>query len=69
MKTLRYNRISSISQNLDRQQQNNEKYTFVFEDKCSGSIPLFDRKYGMYLKEYVEQGKVNEISILKELNQ
>ena len=63
MKTLRYNRISSISQNLDRQQQNNEKYTFVFEDKCSGSIPLFDRKYGMYLKEYVEQGKVNEISI------
>ena len=63
MKTLRYNRISSISQNLDRQQQNNEKYTYVFEDKCSGTIPLFERKYGMYLKEYVVQGKVDEISI------
>ena len=63
MKTLRYNRISSATQNLDRQQQNNQNYTYVFEDKCSGVIPLFDRKYGMYLKEYVEQGKVDEISI------
>jgi DNA invertase Pin-like site-specific DNA recombinase len=63
MKTLRYNRISSITQNLDRQQQNNQNYTYVFEDKCSGVIPLFDRKYGVYLKEYVEQGKVVEISI------
>lgn len=63
MKTLRYNRISSATQNLDRQQQNNQDYTYVFEDKCSGTIPLFDRKYGMYLKEYVAQGKVDEISI------
>jgi DNA invertase Pin-like site-specific DNA recombinase len=63
MKTLRYNRISSISQNLDRQQQNNQNYTYVFEDKCSGTIPLFDRKYGKFLKEYVEQEKVDEISI------
>ena len=63
MKTLRYNRISSATQNLDRQQQNNQNYTYVFEDKCSGVIPLFDRKYGVYLKEYVEQGKVDEISI------
>jgi DNA invertase Pin-like site-specific DNA recombinase len=63
MKTLRYNRISSATQNLDRQQQNNQDYTYVFEDKCSGTIPLFDRKYGKYLKEYVEQGKVDEISI------
>ena len=63
MKTLRYNRISSTTQNLDRQQQNNQDYTYVFEDKCSGTIPLFDRKYGKYLKEYVEQGKVDEISI------
>jgi len=63
MKTLRYNRISSISQNLNRQQKNNQNYTYVFEDRCSGTIPLFDRKYGMCLKEYVEQGKVDEISI------
>ncbi len=62
MKTLRYNRISSATQNLDRQQQNNEKYTYVFEDRCSGTIPLFDRKYGKYIKEYVEQNKIDEIS-------
>ena len=63
IRTLRYNRISSVTQNLDRQQKNNENYTFVFEDKCSGTIPLFERKYGVYLKKYVEQGKIDEISI------
>jgi DNA invertase Pin-like site-specific DNA recombinase len=62
MKTLRYNRISSTTQNLDRQQQNNKNYTYVFEDTCSGTIPLFDRKYGKFLKEYAEQGKISEIS-------
>jgi len=63
LRTIRYNRISSISQNSDSQQKNNEKYTYVFEDKCSGPIPLFEGKYGVYLKEYVEQDKVDEISI------
>jgi DNA invertase Pin-like site-specific DNA recombinase len=63
MRTLRYNRVSSLSQNLTRQQQNLDKYTYVFEDKCSGTQPLFDRKYGKYLREYVEQDKVDEISI------
>jgi DNA invertase Pin-like site-specific DNA recombinase len=63
LKNIRYNRVSSISQNLERQQKNNEKYTYVFEDMCSGTIPLFQRTYGVYLKAYVEQGKVNEISI------
>lgn len=63
MRILRYNRVSSITQNLDRQQQNNKNYTYVFEDKSSGTIPLFDRKYGKFLKEYMEQGKVDEISI------
>lgn len=63
MRTIRYNRVSSTSQNLSRQQRNNGDYTFVFEDICSGTTPLFDRKYGVYLKEYVEQGKVEEISI------
>lgn len=38
-RTLRYNRVSSIHQNLDRQQQNNQNDTYVFEDKCSGTIP------------------------------
>ena len=56
LRTLRYNRISSISQNLDRQQKNNEMYTYVFEDKCSGTIPLFERKFGVYLKRVCRAG-------------
>jgi|GEM_PF-419374 len=63
LRILRYNRVSSLTQNMNRQQQNNQKYTYVFEDKCSGTQHLFDRKYGVYLKEYVEQDKVDEISI------
>ncbi len=63
MRTLRYNRVSSLSQNLTRQQQNLDKYTYVFEDKCSGTQALFDRKYGKYLREYVKQNKIDEVSI------
>ena len=63
LKTIRYNRVSSISQNLGRQQKNNDDYTYVFEDRCSSAINVFDRKYGVFLKEYVQQKKVNEISI------
>ena len=63
IRTIRYNRVSSLSQNLQRQQKNNQNYTFVFEDTCSGTIPLFRRKYGTHLKDYVEQKKVDEISI------
>ncbi len=62
-RTLRYNRVSSVGQNLDRQQKNNQNYTYVFEDTCSGTIPLFDRRFGVYLKQYVDEGKVDEISI------
>ena len=43
IRTIRYNRVSSRFQYLDRQQKNNEKYTYVFEDKCSGTITLFER--------------------------
>lgn len=63
VRTLRYNRVSSLSQNLNRQQINNNSFDYVFEDKCSGTIPLFDRTYGVYLKEYVKNGKIDEISI------
>lgn len=63
IQTIRYNRISSTSQNLDRQQKNNETFTYVFEDRCSGTIPLFERTFGKHLKDYIEQGKVDEISI------
>ena len=38
LKTIRYNRVSSLSQKLDRQQKNNSDYNYVFEDTCSGTI-------------------------------
>jgi DNA invertase Pin-like site-specific DNA recombinase len=62
-KVIRYNRISTIQQNLDRQQQKNHEYDMVFEDRCSGTIPLFERPYGKEIKSVIESGEVGVISI------
>jgi hypothetical protein len=58
-RSLRYNRISSVQQNLDRQQQRNHEYEMVFEDRCSGTIPLFERPYGKEIKSIVENGEID----------
>jgi DNA invertase Pin-like site-specific DNA recombinase len=42
MKVL-YTRISSISQNMDRQLVNKSEFNYLIEDRCSGSIPFFER--------------------------
>ena len=62
-RSLRYNRISSVQQNLDRQQQRNHEYEMVFEDRCSGTIPLFERPFGKEIKSIVENGEIDIICI------
>ena len=62
-KVIRYNRISSVQQNLERQQQNNQNYDMVFEDRCSGTIPLFERPFGKEIKSVIESGEVELISV------
>jgi DNA invertase Pin-like site-specific DNA recombinase len=42
MKVL-YVRVSAIDQKLDRQKVNEKDFDFIIEDKCSGSIPFFER--------------------------
>ena len=41
-----YVRISSLDGKTDRQRVNEEEFDRVIEDKCSGSIPIFEREGG-----------------------
>ncbi len=62
MKVL-YSRVSTAEQNEERQLQNTEGFDYVFVDKCSGSIPLFDRPKGSQIKEMLDNKQVKHIEI------
>jgi DNA invertase Pin-like site-specific DNA recombinase len=57
-----YVRVSSIDQNLDRQ-KSNQDYKLIVEDKCSGSIPFFDREGGKQIQKYFELGILGELHV------
>jgi len=58
-----YSRVSTISQNPDRQLTNSKEYDYVLTDYCSGSIPLFLRPQGSQLKRLTEVNDNVEIHI------
>ena len=39
-----YVRVSTLEQKTDRQRVNEREYDLIVEDKCSGSIPFFERE-------------------------
>ena len=39
-----YIRTSTIEQNSDRQSVNHKDYDLLIQDKCSGTIPFFERE-------------------------
>lgn len=57
-----YVRISSLDQKTNRQRVNESEYDKVIEDKCSGSIPMFQRAGGQELKKLLDLGLVSKIS-------
>jgi DNA invertase Pin-like site-specific DNA recombinase len=60
---IKYNRISTIEQNLDRQNLNANKFDKVYNDKVSGSISFFDRPQASKLVNDIKSGKVTEIHV------
>ncbi len=62
MKVL-YVRISSVDQNTDRQRVNEKEYDLVIEDKCSGSIPFFERPGGMKIMEIIKKNSLTTLSV------
>lgn len=51
-----YARVSSLDQSTDRQTVDASSYDLVVEDKCSGTIPFFQREGGKKIKLLVEKG-------------
>jgi len=58
-----YSRISTEDQNEERQLQNTNNFDYVFTDRCSGSIPFFERPKGAQVKDLIENGKLIELEI------
>lgn len=49
-----YVRVSSLDQRTDRQRMNERDFDKVIEDKCSGTIPMFERPGGKELMKFIE---------------
>jgi len=62
MKVL-YVRVSSLEQKTDRQRVNEKEYDLVVEDKCSGSIPFFERQGGQEILMYINKGLLTSLSV------
>ncbi len=58
-----YVRVSSLEQRTDRQRVNERDYDKVIEDRCSGTIPMFERPGGFELLGLIEKGIVKSISV------
>ena len=58
-----YSRVSTEEQNEERQLQDINGFDYVFTDKCSGSIDLYERPKGSQIKELIESGKLTHLEI------
>ena len=59
-----YSRISTEEQSDLRQLKNNEKgFDYVLSDKCSGTIPIWERPRGSQIKNLIDEGKLKELHI------
>ena len=55
MKVL-YVRSSTLEQKTDRQKVNHQDYDLIVEDKCSGTIPFFQRDGGARILKLIDSG-------------
>lgn len=60
-----YSRVSSTdgSQSDERQLQNLKEFNYVLSDRCSGTIPIWERPQGSQIKKLIVQGKLEELHI------
>ena len=62
MKVL-YSRVSSQSQNEERQIQNTDGFDYVLVDKCSGLIPFWERPQGSQIKKLIDSNQLTHLEI------
>ena len=56
-------RVSTVDQKTDRQRINDKEYDLVIEDKCSGSIPFFEREGGKKIKQLLDKKIITSLSV------
>lgn len=62
MKVL-YCRVSTLDQKTDRQRVSEKDFQLVIEDKCSGSVPFFDRWGGQEVMKLIKEGVLTSFSV------
>jgi DNA invertase Pin-like site-specific DNA recombinase len=62
MKVL-YTRVSTTEQNIDRQIVDKDQFDYVLIDKCSGSIPLYERPNGSEIEKLINRGELKELHV------
>lgn len=58
-----YSRVSTEEQNEGRQMVNLDGFDYVFTDKCSGSIPLWERPKGSQIKKLIDNGTLTLLEV------
>ena len=58
-----YVRVSTVDQKTDRQRINEKEFDLVVEDKCSGSIPFFEREGGKKIKQLLDKKIITSLSV------
>jgi len=61
--TILYTRTSTIEQNSERQLINKKDYNILIQDKCSGTIPFFERNGGNRILKLSEENKALSITV------
>lgn len=59
-----YCRVSTLDQKTDRQRVTEKDFKHVVEDRCSGSVPFFEREGGKEIKDLVDRGVKISLSVL-----
>jgi DNA invertase Pin-like site-specific DNA recombinase len=59
---VQYLRVSSLTQNTARQKVNGQ-CDWSIEDKCSGSIPFFERPGGKEIEDLLEKDSISELHV------
>lgn len=60
---VKYNRISTIEQNISRQEVNASRFDKSYSDKVSGAISFFERPQASKLVNDIKSGKISEVHV------
>lgn len=60
---VKYNRISTIEQNMARQEKNSNQFDKVYSDRVSGTVSFFERKEASKLVNDIKLGLVTELHV------